>query len=106
MIVIFEFQDVCSWKEYHQSQGSRHMADQCVYFICLVPSTHCSKSLVSDKAPHQKFSVIYMKFFTGTKVDSKRDSSERVNNAYCMLASRLVLHYHLHTGTISTLAFL
>lgn len=75
----------------------RRTADQCVYLIWLVPSTHCSKSLVSDE------SIIYIKLFTGTKADIKRHSSERVKQSTLHVGVRICPSLHLHTGTISTL---
>lgn len=103
MTVIFEFQHVCSWKEFHQSQGSKGWQTHGNGFIWLVPSTHCSKSLVSDKAAHQKVSVIYIKLFTGTKADIKRVSSERVKQSTLHVGVKICLSLHLHTGTISAL---
>lgn len=85
------------------ARDCRHMADQYVYFIWFVPSTHCSKSLVSDEAAHQKVSVIYIKLFTGTKADIKRDSSERVKQSTLHVGVKTCPSLHLHKGTISTL---
>lgn len=68
-----------------------------------MPSTQCSTSLFSDKAAHQKISVIYMKLLTGTKVDIKRDSSERAKQCTLHAGIKTCPSLHLHTGTICTL---